>query len=138
MPILVNIDVPDLELGIAFYTEALELTLSRRLGPDFAELVGGGVLIYLLVKASGTEPFAGAVQRRTYTRHWSPVHLDFVVDDIDAAAKRACAAGATQEAAISDHAYGRLALFADPFGNGFCLLQFTGSGYDEIATRTAP
>ena len=23
--------------------------------------------------------------------------------------------------------------FADPFGNGFCLLQFTGRGYDEIA-----
>jgi hypothetical protein len=27
----------------------------------------------------------------------------------------------------------RLALLADPFGNGFCLLQFTGRGYDAIA-----
>ena len=25
------------------------------------------------------------------------------------------------------------ALMADPFGNGFCLLPFTGRGYDEIA-----
>jgi len=24
-------------------------------------------------------------------------------------------------------------LLADPFGNGFCLIQFTGRGYDEIA-----
>ena len=39
-----------------------------------------------------------------------------------------------QESAISDHAYGRLALFADPFGNGFCLLQFNDRGYDAIAT----
>ena len=23
---------------------------------------------------------------------------------------------------------------SDPFGNGFCFLQFTGRGYDEIAT----
>ncbi len=135
MPILVNIDVPDLELGIAFYTEALGLTLSRRLGHDFAELLGSGTPIYLLVKASDTAPFVGAAQRRTYARHWSPVHLDFVVEDIEAAAKRACGAGATQEAPITDHAYGRLALFADPFGNGFCLLQFTGRGYDAITTE---
>jgi catechol 2,3-dioxygenase-like lactoylglutathione lyase family enzyme len=30
---------------------------------------------------------------------------------------------------------GRLALLADPFGNGFCLLEFTGGGYDEITVR---
>jgi predicted enzyme related to lactoylglutathione lyase len=60
------------------------------------------------------------------------VHLDFVVEDIDAAVRRAVAAGATLERDVSTHAYGRLALMADPFGNGFCLLQFTGRGYDEI------
>jgi len=26
-----------------------------------------------------------------------------------------------------------LALMADPFGHGFCLLQFVGQGYDELA-----
>jgi hypothetical protein len=23
---------------------------------------------------------------------------------------------------------------ADPFGHGFCLIEFTGRGYDEVAT----
>jgi hypothetical protein len=29
--------------------------------------------------------------------------------------------------------WGRLALMADPFGHGFCFVQFLGAGYDEIA-----
>jgi predicted enzyme related to lactoylglutathione lyase len=134
MPLLVNIDVPDLERGLAFYTQALGLTIGRRMGPEFAELLGAGAPIYLLVKPAGTRPFPGAAQERTYDRHWSPVHVDFVVDDIEAAVASARAAGASLEDPISEHAYGRLALLADPFGNGFCLLQFTGNGYDAIAT----
>jgi hypothetical protein len=31
------------------------------------------------------------------------------------------------------HEWGRLALMADPFGNGYCFVQFLGGGYDEIA-----
>lgn len=27
------------------------------------------------------------------------------------------------------------ALFVDPFGHGFCLIEFTGRGYDEIASE---
>jgi hypothetical protein len=26
---------------------------------------------------------------------------------------------------------------ADPFGHGFCLIEFRGRGYDEIAATTA-
>jgi len=26
-------------------------------------------------------------------------------------------------------------VFADPFGHGFCLIQFLNRGYDEIADR---
>jgi predicted enzyme related to lactoylglutathione lyase len=71
--------------------------------------------------------------KRDYQRHWTPVHLDFVVSDIRRAIERARAAGATLERDVTTHAYGKLALLADPFGNGFCLLEFTGRGYDEIA-----
>jgi predicted enzyme related to lactoylglutathione lyase len=60
------------------------------------------------------------------------VHLDFVVQDIGAAIKRAMQAGAKLERDVSTHAYGLLALLADPFGNGFCLIEFRGRGYDEI------
>lgn len=134
MSILVNIDVPDLERGLAFYTRALGLTVGRRMGAEFAELLGAAAPIYLLVKAAGTSPAPGASTQRTYARHWTPVHLDFVVDEIEAALARAVAAGATVEDPVSEHAYGRLALLADPFGNGFCLLQFAGRGYDAITT----
>jgi uncharacterized glyoxalase superfamily protein PhnB len=61
------------------------------------------------------------------------VHLDFVVEDLEAAVQRALTAGAKLEAAISTSKWGKLALMADPFGHGFCFLQFLGGGYDEIA-----
>jgi hypothetical protein len=37
------------------------------------------------------------------------------------------------EIEIQQAAWGRIANLSDPFGNGFCLLQFTGRGYDAIA-----
>ena len=49
---------------------------------------GAQAPIYLLEKAAGT-PAAGATrQPRDYARHWTPVHLDVVVDDVDAARAR--------------------------------------------------
>lgn len=131
---LVNIDVPDVEAGIRFYTTAFGLTLSRRFGSGFAELLGAGVPIYLLETQAGTPPFAGASVVRDYGRHWTPVHFDFVVPDLDAALARALAAGAKREGEPSDHAYGRLVLLSDPFGHGVCLLEFNEQGYDAIAT----
>lgn len=132
--LLVNIDVPDLERGIAFYTRAFELRLGRRLGSDFAELLGAPVPIYLLQNGAGTAPIPGAASVRDYDRHWTPVHFDFVVPALDAAIERALAAGATLEREPTDHAYGRLALLSDPFGHGVCLLQFNDGGYDAIAS----
>ena len=47
---------------------------------------------------------------------------------------QAKAAGAALEQRASQiRTGGRIAMFADPFGNGFCLIEFTGRGYDEIA-----
>jgi predicted enzyme related to lactoylglutathione lyase len=60
------------------------------------------------------------------------VHLDFAVTDLDAAVQRAQAAGATVERGIQEQKWGRIALLADPFGHGFCLLEFKGRGYDEL------
>ncbi len=132
MDIFVNIDVDDLERAIAFYTSAFDLRVGRRMGGDFVELLGASSALYLLVKAAGTKPCPGAL--RSYARHWTPVHMDFVVEEIEAAIARVVAAGATQEDSLEEHAYGRLAFFADPFGNGFCLLQLVGAGYDAIVT----
>ena len=132
--LLVNIDVDDLARAVDFYARALDLRVGRRFGADGVELLGAAAPIYLLAKAGGSAPFSGAGAGRDYARHWTPVHLDFVVDDLDAAVVRAQAAGARLEGAISAHAWGRMAVFADPFGHGFCLIAFVGRGYDEIAT----
>ena len=134
MDIRICIDVDDLERGIAFYTRGLGLTLGRRLDYDWVELLGGSSPIDLLANAAGTAPLGQAQpQRRDYARHWTPVHLDFVVEDIAAAAQRLVALGATLERPISDRRWGRMASMADPFGHGIDLLEFKGRGYDEIA-----
>lgn len=134
---LINIDVDDLDRAIRFYTSAFDLRTGRRFGSKAIELVGAAVPIYLLVKDRGTAPFEGASEPRDYRRHWTPVHLDFAVEDLDAAVQRAVSAGAGREGDITEQAWGRLALLCDPFGHGFCLLQFKGRGYDEIASASA-
>jgi predicted enzyme related to lactoylglutathione lyase len=132
--LLVNIDVPDLAAAERFYREAFGLTVGRRLGDAAVELLGSTTPIYLLPKPAGSAPFAGATATRSYVRHWSPVHLDFVVEALEAARDRAVAAGATLEQDIVEADWGRIAYFADPFGNGFCILAFSARGYDAIAT----
>jgi uncharacterized glyoxalase superfamily protein PhnB len=64
------------------------------------------------------------------------VHLDVVVLDLDAALRRALAAGATLDRAVQVRPWGRMANVADPFGNGFCLLAFEGKGYDAELSPT--
>ena len=130
--LLVNIDVDDLGKAIRFYTEAFGLRVGRRFGAGGAELLGTSAPIYLLAKPAGSQATAATGETRRYDRHWTPVHLDFVVADIEAAAARAVAAGGAQEAATKTADWGRLALMSDPFGNGFCLVQFLNRGYDEI------
>ena len=135
MEILVNIDVPDLQRGIDFYTAGLGLTIRREFGGGMVELAGAGSAIFLLEKAEGTRPLPGdPAAVRTYRRHWCPVHLDFVVPDVHAAVERAVAAGAVAERPPKADTWGWLALMSDPFGNGFCLVQYLNRGYDEIAT----
>jgi len=136
--LLVNIDVDDLEKAVRFYTAALDLRVGRRFGNDAIELLGAEAPLYLLKKAAGTPPFASNAREhvgpRDYGRHWTPVHLDFVVPQLEEALRRVEAAGATREGGISEHAWGRIALLADPFGHGLCLLELGARGYDAITT----
>ncbi|MBV8782724.1 MAG: VOC family protein [Gammaproteobacteria bacterium] len=132
--VLANIDVDDLARATEFYCSALELRIGRRFGTSAVELLGGSVPIYLLEKAAGTVSSPGAPSRRHYERHWTPVHLDFVVVDVLAAVARATHAGASLEGQVHTHPWGRIAFMADPFGHGFCFIEFLGRGYDEIAS----
>ncbi|MRG96271.1 VOC family protein [Polyangium spumosum] len=133
--LLVNIDVDDLDRAIRFYTGAFDLRIGRRFGGAGVELLGANAAIFLLVKPADHLPFPGSTSPRSYARHWTPVHLDFVVDDLDAALARAEAAGALREGDVAENAWGRIVMLSDPFGHGLCLIQFSAEGYDAIADR---
>ncbi len=132
MELRICIDVNNMERAIAFYTEGLGLRCGRRFQSGFVELLGAGSPIDLLLQAEGTTPLPGQPGSRSYRRHWTPVHLDFVVDDIDAAVQRLLRYGAVLEQPVTDRVWGRIAGLADPFGHGLDLLQFMGRGYDDI------
>jgi lactoylglutathione lyase len=122
--LVVNIDVADLARAIRFYADALGLRVVRRLGPDIAELEGSSAPIFLIQHPAGTRPHPGASSGRDYARHWTPVHVDFVVPELEPAVARARAAGARVENEVPrEFPGGRYVVLADPFGNGFCLLQ---------------
>jgi predicted enzyme related to lactoylglutathione lyase len=127
--IVVNIDVPDLSAAIEFYETAIGAKLVRLLDNDVAELQYGPAMLCLLGKPAGSAATpTGRV--REAGRHWTPVHVDFVVDDIDAAVERALAAGASRESSCVEWRGSKCVSFADPFGHGFCLIEFTGDGYE--------
>ncbi len=134
LSVLVNIDVDDVARASDFYCRALDLRVGRRIGDAAVELLGGSSAIYLLQKTPGTIASPASSQRREYARHWTPVHLDFVVPNIKAAIARAQRAGARPEGEVLNHKWGRIAAMADPFGHGFCLIEFLGRGYDEIVS----
>ncbi|MEA5451645.1 VOC family protein [Leptolyngbya sp. CCNP1308] len=132
MDVLINIDVNDLAAAERFYTRTFDLRPGRRLGDTIVELVGGPSSIFLLQKEAGSQASPQTAELRRFDRHWTPVHLDFVVEDIEATANRAVEGGARQESPIQQTVWGKIAPMADPFGNGFCLIQFVGQGYDEM------
>lgn len=134
MELRICIDVDDMARAIAFYTDGLGLRVGRRFSEEFVELLGGSSTIDLLVNPAGSRPVTGMNAVRDYQRHWTPVHLDFVVDNIDTAIDRLLAHGAVLEMPVTDRLWGRIAGLADPFGHGIDLLEFRGRGYDEIAS----
>lgn len=119
--LVVNIDVPDVDAAARFYGEALGLGTGRRLDGGILELSGAGTPVFLLPRAE-----------RDYARHWCPVHLDYVVDDIAAACRSAESAGARCERPATREPFGWIAQYADPFGHGFCLIEFAEGGYDAV------
>jgi len=133
--LLINIDVDDLPKATEFYCKAFELEVGRRFGNDAIELLGATSAIYLLNKPNGSVASPHSRHLRSYARHWTPVHLDFIVDEIEGALDRARNAGARLEGPVRTNSWGKIAMLADPFGHGICLIEFVGRGYDEIASN---
>jgi predicted enzyme related to lactoylglutathione lyase len=130
----VYVEVADLERGIAFYCGALDLTLKRRLRPGWVELAGADVPVFLLGDRTPTVNLGSRTVPRSFDRHWTPVHLDFIVSDLERSVERCRGHGASLECEIQVREWGRMANMADPFGNGFDLIEMGPRGYDAVQT----
>jgi predicted enzyme related to lactoylglutathione lyase len=134
--LIINIDVPDLSAGVLFYERGLGFRLRRLLfDKTVAELDSAGGRIFLLHKSAGTNAVPDTSIVRSYSNHWTPVHLDIAVPDLDAAVERVSVAGATASGCVTEQAFGRLAPMRDPFGHGLCLIEFNAVGYDAVVSE---
>ena len=128
----VSIDVPRLDEGLRFYRGALELAEVARPIATYVILKCGDSQIGLIEKSAGTKPAKGSDDVRRYERHWTPVHIDFHVDDFEAVLARALNAGAICEQKFEIPGRPPIAFCGDPFGNGFCI-----AGARSIGSSTA-
>ena len=114
--------VPDYDAAREFYVDALGFTLveDSDLGGGkrwvVVEAKGGGRL--LLAKASSDQQ-RGAIGNQTGGR----VSFFLQTDDFTACHKRFTAAGVTFDETPRQEAYGTVAVFADPFGNCWDLIE---------------
>ncbi len=118
----VSIDVPLIAEGLRFYRDALGFSEINRPVATYVILKCGEAQIGLIEKAAGTKPAKGTDEVRRYERHWTPVHIDFHVDDFEAFLAKAVKAGAKCEQKFDGGARPPIAFCSDPFGNGFCVL----------------
>ena len=126
--IAISIDVPDLEQGVQFYTRAFGFSKKAVPVPGVAVVHGFNVELCLLEKAPGSRPSPRTSDLRRYERHWTPVHMDIHVDDLQSALARAVEAGAVKEQVFENPEHGSAAFCSDPFGNGFCLIERRNKG----------
>jgi predicted enzyme related to lactoylglutathione lyase len=117
----VSIDVPNLEQGVSFYA-TFGFSKVAEPYPGVLVLRAGDMSICLLEKAQGSKPSPNTQDTRGYHRHWTPVHLDFHVDNLTEVVDKVVAAGAVVEQRF-DTPNGAAAFCSDPFGHGFCLIQ---------------
>jgi predicted enzyme related to lactoylglutathione lyase len=111
------IDVDDVDRAVEFYGRGLGLTVVEH-EPDWAQVKLGDQTFWIMKIPAGPQ---GQISR-DYRRHWTPVHLDFTVEDIDEAVKRAVEAGGKLEGEIQHGPKGGLANLVDPSGNGVDLV----------------
>lgn len=125
LEIAICIDVSDLAEATKFYCEALGCELKEKKG-SHNTLSAAGTIVHLSAKDAGSNATPSADTRRRFERHWTPVHVDFYVEDVDAITPAVERLGGTVESTKSGD-WGKAAFCADPYGNGFCLLAIDPS-----------
>ncbi|WP_299075983.1 VOC family protein [uncultured Ruegeria sp.] len=122
----VTLVVPDYDDAIAFYTETLDFELVQDIdlggGKRWVRVTppGSGDASLLLAEAVGSEQHA-AIGNQTGGR----VGFFLQTDDFTRDHAAMLAKGVTFEEAPRQEPYGSVAVWRDPFGNRWDLIQFT-------------
>jgi predicted enzyme related to lactoylglutathione lyase len=119
----ISIDVPDLAKAVTFYSKAFGFAKTFEPAAGVVVLRAERIDICLLERSPGTTPSDHTAETRHYERHWTPVHLDIHVDDLEAAVANVLDAGGTLEQTFENPEHGSVAFCSDPFGHGFCLIE---------------
>lgn len=117
-----SIDVPNLEQGLRFYGRVFGFVETARPFPTMAILDANTATVCMHEKAAGTQSSPGGTDRRRYERHWTPVHMDLHVPDLDAVLDKVRAENGVVELEFRNHGPKPAAFCSDPFGNGFCVI----------------
>jgi predicted enzyme related to lactoylglutathione lyase len=107
----IQLPVPDLDRGLAFYRDRL-----------------GHELIWCSETAAGLRLADSDSELVLQTQRSHP-EVDFLVDSVDQAATQLTRAGGTVVAEPFDIPVGRVAVIADPFGNPLTILDLTKGRY---------
>ncbi len=117
-----SIDVPDLDAGLRFYGRVFGFVETARPFPSMAILDANNLTVCMHAKPAGTPSSEASADARRYDRHWTPVHMDLHVRDLDAVIAQVRAEGGTVERVFRNEGPRPAAFCSDPFGNGFCVI----------------
>lgn len=117
----VSIDVSNLKQAENFYVEALGCKKLRDQG-GMSVISVENCDIYLQEKEAGSRAIPTETIKRNYSRHWTPVHIDFLAENVDKIVGRVLKLGGKHEGGESGE-WGSIAYCSDPFGNGFCVIN---------------
>lgn len=124
----VSIDVPNLEKGLRFYREVFGFVETARPFPNMAIVDANNMLVCMHEKAAGTKSSPAGDAERHYDRHWTPVHMDIHVHELDGVLEKVRSEGGAVEMEFRDQGPKPVAFCSDPFGNGFCVIGERVSG----------
>lgn len=118
----VSIDVSHLQKAENFYIQALGAKKIRNQGEKMSIISIWSSEIYLQEKDVGTKSIPWTEILRDYHRHWTPVHIDFICENVDDIVKKVLEMWWSHEWWESAD-WWSIAHCADPFGNGFCIIN---------------
>lgn len=83
--VALSVDVPDVSAAVDFFSRGLGFKKLRNEPPNAMVMDAGGLELWLLLKAEGSVAVRDTDLSRNYRRHWTPIHLDVLVDDLSEA-----------------------------------------------------